>query len=90
MSTYNARDPGSVPGLGRSSGEGNGNPLQYSCLEKSHGQRSVVGYSPWGCKESARLSDFTFTFNDHTVELIDNSYWDFRLLTLSSMSQTLS
>ena len=33
-SAYNAGDPGSVPGLGRSSGEGNGNPLQYSsCLE---------------------------------------------------------
>ena len=30
----------------------NGNPLQYSCLEKSHGQGSLVGYSPWGCKES--------------------------------------
>ena len=30
---YNAEDPGSIPGLGRSSGEGNGNPLQYSCLE---------------------------------------------------------
>ena len=33
-------------------GEGNGNPLQYSCLEKSHGRRSLVGYSPWGHKES--------------------------------------
>ena len=33
VSAYNARDPGSIPGLGRSSGEGNGNPLQYSCLE---------------------------------------------------------
>ena len=32
-STYNAGDPGSSPGWGRSSGEGNGNPLQYSCLE---------------------------------------------------------
>ena len=32
-SAYNAGDPGSVPGLGRSPGEGNGNPLQYSCLE---------------------------------------------------------
>ena len=32
-SAYNARDPGSIPELGRSSGEGNGNPLQYSCLE---------------------------------------------------------
>ena len=32
-STYNAGDPGSISGLGRSPGEGNGNPLQYSCLE---------------------------------------------------------
>ena len=30
--------------------EGNGNPLQYSCLEKSHGWRNLVGYSPWGHK----------------------------------------
>ena len=32
-SVYNAGDLGSIPGLGRSLGEGNGNPLQYSCLE---------------------------------------------------------
>ena len=32
-SAYNVGDLGSIPGLGRSSGEGNGNPLQYSCLE---------------------------------------------------------
>jgi len=32
--------------LGRSPGEGHGNPLQYSCLENPHGQRSLVGYSP--------------------------------------------
>ena len=32
-SAYNAEDLGSIPGLGRSPGEGNGNPLQYSCLE---------------------------------------------------------
>ena len=32
-SPYNAGDQGSIPGLGRSPGEGNGNPLQYSCLE---------------------------------------------------------
>ena len=36
-STYNAGDPGSIPGSGRSSGEGNGNPLQYSCLENPMG-----------------------------------------------------
>ena len=33
VSAYNAEDPGSVPRSGRSPGEGNGNPLQYSCLE---------------------------------------------------------
>ena len=31
-------------------GEGHGNPLQYSCLENPHGQRSLMGYSPWSCK----------------------------------------
>ena len=40
-------DLGSVPGLGRSPGGGHGNPLQYSCLENPHGQRSLAGYSPW-------------------------------------------
>ena len=34
-SAYNAEDPGLIPGSGRSPGEGNGNPLQYSCLEDS-------------------------------------------------------
>ena len=34
-SAYNAGDPGSIPGLARSPGEGNGNPLQYPCLENS-------------------------------------------------------
>ena len=41
-------EPGLIPGFGRSPGERNVNPLQYSCLEKSHGQRSLVGYSPRG------------------------------------------
>ena len=54
--TYNAGDAGFIPGLGRAPGEGNGNPLQYSCLEnpgqRSHGQRSLVGYSLWGLKDS--------------------------------------
>ena len=34
VSAYNVGDPGSIPGSRRSPGEGNGNPLQYSCLEK--------------------------------------------------------
>ena len=40
------RDVGLIPGLGRSPEGGHGNPLQYSCLENLHGQRSLVGYSP--------------------------------------------
>ena len=43
----NARDSGLIPGPERSPGEGNGNPLPYSCLENPHGERSLVGYSPW-------------------------------------------
>ena len=42
---------GLVPGLGRSPGEGHSNPLQYSCVENLM-DSSLVGYSPWGCKES--------------------------------------
>ena len=100
------RDAGSNPGLGRSPGEGNGNPLQYSCLEnpmdrgawwaspqsykeldipeqlmlsqqiwrkawqptpvflpgESHGQRSLVGYSPRGRKESDTTERLHFHF----------------------------
>ena len=46
------RDTSSVPGWGRSPGEGNGNPLQYSSLENPQGQSSLMGYSPRGCRES--------------------------------------
>ena len=46
-SACNAGDLDSIPGLGRSPGGGHGNPLQCSCLENPHGQRSLVGYSPW-------------------------------------------
>ena len=58
----NARYAASILGLGRSPGEGNGNPLQYSS-GAFHGQRSLEGYSPWGHKEldtTERLSLFHF------------------------------
>ena len=45
----NAGDQGSIPGLGRSPGEGNGNPLQYSCLENP---RDREAYSLWDREES--------------------------------------
>ena len=53
-SVYNAGDPGSIPGLGRSLEEGNGNPLQYSCLKNSTDclPRSLVVDSPWSHKEA--------------------------------------
>ena len=60
MSACNEGDPGSIPGLGRSPGEGNGNPLQYSCLE------NPMDRGPWEAtvhgvtKSRTRLSDFTF------------------------------
>ena len=46
----NAGDMGSIPGLGRSLGEGNGNPLQYSCMGNLTNRRDLMAYSPWGCK----------------------------------------
>ena len=50
-STCNAGELGSIPGLGRSSGGGHSTPLQYSCLENPHGERSLAGNSPGGRKE---------------------------------------
>ena len=51
-SACNAGDPSLTPGSGRSTGEGIGYPLQYSCLENPHGQRSLAGYNPWGHNKS--------------------------------------
>ena len=46
----NAGDAASIPGLGRSPGEGNGNPTPVFLPGEFHGQRSLEGYSPWGHK----------------------------------------
>ena len=48
----NRRDVGLIPWSERSLGRGHGHPLQYSCLENPHGQRSLVGYRPWNHKDS--------------------------------------
>jgi len=55
-SARNAQDLGSIPGSGGFPGGGNGNPLQYFCLENIQGLRSLIGYTPWGSQR--RLSDF--------------------------------
>ena len=65
VSACNAGDLGSIPGLGRSPGEGNGTPLQYSCLEKSYGWRSLVGCSPWGPKE-LDMTEWLHSLNSFT------------------------
>ena len=44
-------DTGLIPRSERSTGVGNGNPLQYSCLETRMDRGAQQGYSPWGCKE---------------------------------------
>ena len=60
MSAYNAGDPGSIPGLGRSPGEGNGNPLQYSCLENLMEGGAWGATVPGVTKSQTRLSNLTF------------------------------
>ena len=54
---YNAGDPGSIPGLGRSPGEGNGNPIQYPCLENPMDQEAWWAAVHGVAKGRARLSN---------------------------------
>ena len=57
-SVCNVGNLGSIPGLGRSPGEGNAYLFQYSCLENSMA-RALAGYSPWGWEESDRTEKLT-------------------------------
>ena len=68
-SACNAGDPGSIPGLGRSPGEQNGNPFQYSCLKNSRDcrLRSLVGDSPWSRKESDTTERLHFQINSNLI-----------------------
>ena len=63
-SACNEGDPGSIPRLGRSPGEGNSNPLQYSCLGNPM-VRGLGSYSPWGCQESG-TSEWLAHTHTHT------------------------
>ena len=62
MSAYNEGDLGSIPESGRSPGEGNGNPLQYSCLENPMDEGAWEAAVHGATKSWTQLSDFTFTF----------------------------
>ena len=66
----NVGDPSSVPGSGRSPGKGNGNSLQYSCLEDSHGQRSLADYSPWGHEELDATERLHVTLQKKTENIL--------------------
>ena len=75
-STCDAGDLGLIPGSGRSPGEGNGNPLQYSGLETSPGWRNLVGYSRWDCKELDTIEQLHFlTFLLYLWEIPHLIYW---------------
>ena len=74
MSASNAGDLGSIPGSGRSLGEGNGNPLQYSCLENP-----MDGGAWWAtvhgvAKSQIRLSDLT-NLTLATIQLLFLGTW---------------
>ena len=77
------KDAGSIPGLGRSPGEGNGNPLQFSCLENP-----MDGEAWWAtvhgvAKSRTRLSDFTFTFTFTFTFLQANRQYTFYILQVT-------
>ena len=61
-SACNAQELGSIPGLGRSPGQGNGNPLQYSCLENPMDRGAWWATLHGVAKSWTQLSDFTFTW----------------------------
>ena len=98
-STCNAGDPGSIPGLGRYPGEGNGNPLQYSCPENS-----MDGGAWWATvhgvtKSQTQLSDFT-THSQHDLpvmmlnfgqlpELMSTRFFHWKLYFLPFLYSTL-
>ena len=65
---------GKIPGLGRTPGGGHGDSLQYSCLENPHRQRILVGYSPWGLKES-----------DMTEQLSTHRSWEIKTVKRSKI-----
>ena len=75
-SACNAGDPGSIPQSERHSGEGNGNP-RWNLAGEAHGQRSLVGYNPWGHRESDRTEELTLSlpFSHILTWLVEEQVW---------------
>ena len=78
-SACNMGDLGSIAGLGRSSGGGHGNSVQYSCLENTHWQSSLAGYSSWHCKKSDMTATQHTAAHTHTCILIFLLFFKFLL-----------
>ena len=78
--------PGSIPGSGRSPGEGNGNPLQYSCLGNPMDRGAWWATVHRVAKSQTQLSDFTFTF---TFFLPTYYLWNFKLSFLACVCHRL-
>ena len=68
-SASNVGDPGSIPGSGRSPGEGNGTPLQYSCLESPMDRGAWRATVHRVAKSRTRLSDFTSLHRSYTASV---------------------
>ena len=85
-SACNAGDLGLITGMGRSPGEGNGNPLQYSCLKNSMDGGAWQATAHVVAKVQTRLSNFTFTFSFLYILYIPSlttrhEYWETTALT---------
>ena len=74
-SVYNMGDPGSIPGSGRSAGEGNGDPLQYYCLENPMDRGTWYATVHGVAKSWTRLSDFIYllTYLFRLVYVVPNN-----------------
>ena len=84
-SACNSGDLGSIPGSGRSSGEGNGNPLQYSFLENPM-DGGALGLQSTGSQSLTRLSDFTHSLNHQRLTLYrDSGFPAFHCMTVTRM-----
>ena len=86
---YNAGDLGSVPGSGRSPGEG-WQPTPVFLPGESHGRRSLAGYSSWGPKESDTTNTFTFSLLSYKLCCIHFVKLLFKAIHASNVSHALT
>ena len=71
-STYNAGDPGSIPGLGTFPWKRKWQPTPVLLPGRAHGQRSLVGYSPWGRNESDTIEELYFHWVRFYTKILSN------------------